>query len=36
LIATASSISATGFTAHVFNTAGTEVGGTINWTATGV
>lgn len=27
--------SGTGFTAHVYNTAGTEVGGTINWTADG-
>lgn len=28
--------SGTGFTAHVYNTDGIEVGGTINWTATGV
>lgn len=27
--------SATGFTAHVYNSSGTEVGGTIDWTATG-
>jgi hypothetical protein len=27
--------SATGFTAHVYDSTGTEVGGTINWTATG-
>lgn len=28
--------SATGFTAHVYNASDTEVGGTINWQATGV
>lgn len=27
--------SATGFTAHVYNSSGTEIGGTIDWTATG-
>jgi hypothetical protein len=27
--------SATGFTAHVYDSTGSEVGGTINWTATG-
>lgn len=36
LIATYTNASVTGFTAHVYNTSGTEVGGTINWTATGV
>lgn len=36
LIATYTGASGTGFTAHVYNTDGTEVGGTINWTATGV
>lgn len=36
LIATYTGASGTGFTAHVYNTSGTEVGGTINWTATGV
>jgi hypothetical protein len=27
--------SATGFTAHVYNSSGSEIGGTIDWTATG-
>lgn len=35
LIATVSNITATGFDVHVFNTAGTEVGGDITWDATG-
>lgn len=30
------SVTVTGFTAHVFNTSGADVGGTINWEATGV
>ena len=35
LYATAASVSATQFTAHVFNNAGSDVGGTVNWSATG-
>ena len=35
LYATAAAISATGFTAHVWNSSGSDVGGTISWTATG-
>ena len=35
LIATKSGVTTTGFTAHVFNTSGTDVGGTIDWEATG-
>lgn len=35
LIATAADISTTGFTAHVFNSAGSDVGGTINWQSSG-
>lgn len=31
-----SSVTTTGFTVTVFNTSGTDVGGTINWLATGV
>lgn len=36
LIATYTGATGLGFTVHVYNTDGTEVGGTINWTATGV
>lgn len=36
LFATIASVTAAGFTANVWNTAGTSVGGTINYTATGV
>ncbi|MEE8534769.1 MAG: hypothetical protein V3S45_01915 [Kiloniellales bacterium] len=35
LIATKSFVLPTGFTAHVFDTGGTEVGGTVDWQATG-
>lgn len=35
LFATATNITETGCTLHVFNTSGTDVGGTVNWTATG-
>jgi hypothetical protein len=35
LTVTAASVSATGCTFHVWNSAGTDVGGTINYTATG-
>lgn len=36
-IATASNITTTGFTAHIFNTSGTNVGGTpFNWKSSGV
>jgi len=35
-IATKANVSTTGFTAHVFDTAGTDVGGTVDWEATGV
>lgn len=35
-IGTATSITTAGFTAHVFDVAGTDVGGTVNWKATGV
>ncbi|MEO6147183.1 MAG: phage tail protein [Sulfuriferula sp.] len=35
LFATASNITATGCTIHVFNTSGADVGGTVNWTASG-
>lgn len=35
LIGTAQSVTTTGFTAHVFNTSGSDVGGTINYEATG-
>lgn len=35
LYATAASVTTTGFTAHVWNSSGTDVGGTIAWTATG-
>ena len=35
LIGTKESVTTTGFTAHVFNTGGAEVGGTIDWTAEG-
>lgn len=34
--ATVSAITATGFTVNVFNAAGTDVGGTVNWIARGV
>jgi len=36
LIATYTAATGLGFTAHVYDTDGAEVGGTINWTATGV
>ena len=36
LIGTAVSITTTQFTAHVYNTAGTSVGGIMNWSALGV
>lgn len=36
LVATYTGASGTAFTVHVYNMDGTEVGGTINWTATGV
>ena len=35
LIATKENVTTTGFTAHVFNTGGTDVGGTLDWQATG-
>lgn len=35
-IATASNITETGFTAHVFNTSGTDVGGAFSWKSSGV
>ncbi len=35
LIATKTGVTTTGFTAHVFNISGAEVGGTIDWEATG-
>lgn len=35
LYSTAANITATGFTAHVFNSTGSDVGGTINWSSTG-
>lgn len=35
LVATISAASTTQFTIHVYNTSGTEVGGTVDWTATG-
>ncbi len=35
LFASANNITATGFTLHIYNTSGTDVGGTANWTATG-
>lgn len=35
LLPTAASITTTGFTAHVFNTSGADVGGVINWEAKG-
>ena len=35
LIGTANNITATGFTAHVWNTSGSDVGGVINWSASG-
>ncbi len=34
-IATKDAVSVTGFSAHVFDTGGTEVGGTVDWQATG-
>ena len=36
LTPTYTNASGVGFTAHVYNNSGVEVGGTINWTATGV
>lgn len=36
LIATKKNVTTTGFTAQVWNTSGTDVGGTIDWTAEGV
>jgi hypothetical protein len=35
LYATAASVSTTGFTAHVWNTSGSDVGGVISWSAVG-
>ena len=35
LIATKENVTTTGFTAHVFNTGGTDVGGNLDWQATG-
>lgn len=35
LIGSASNITTTGCTLHVYNTSGTDVGGTVNWVATG-
>jgi hypothetical protein len=35
LFASASNITSTGCTLHVFNTSGTDIGGTVNWTASG-
>ncbi len=35
LIATKEAVSVTGFTAHVFNTGGSDVGGTVDWQSTG-
>lgn len=35
LIPMKSSVTTTGFTAQVFNSSGTDVGGTVDWTATG-
>ena len=35
-IATKANVSTTGFTAHVFDAAGSQVGGTVDWEATGV
>jgi len=35
LTASAAGISSTGFTAHVWNSSGSDVGGSINWQATG-
>ena len=35
LIATKENVTTTGFTAHVFDTGGTDVGGTLDWQATG-
>jgi len=36
LLATKKTVTTTGFTAQVFNTSGTDVGGTIDWQATGI
>jgi hypothetical protein len=36
LIGTKKNVSTTGFTAQVFNTSGVDVGGTIDWEATGI
>jgi len=36
LIPTKDNVTTTGFTIHVFDAAGTEVGGTVDWSATGV
>ncbi len=35
LIATKENVTMTGFTAHVFSTGGSDVGGTVDWQATG-
>ncbi len=35
-IATKANVSTTGFTAHVFDPAGNDVGGAVDWEATGV
>ncbi len=35
LIGTAQTVTTTGFIAHVFNTSGSDVGGTINWESKG-
>ena len=35
LIATKENVTTTGFTAHVFSTGGADVGGTVDWQATG-
>ena len=35
LIGTKENVTTTGFTAHVFNTGGTDVGGTVDWEASG-
>ncbi|MDH5189139.1 MAG: H-type lectin domain-containing protein, partial [Rhodospirillaceae bacterium] len=36
LYATNTNVTTTGFTIHVFNSSGTDVGGVVNWEATGV